>query len=74
MILLNKIWKPIERGLKFIGKIQSAIILSVFYFLILGLVAIPYSVVQALSSHPKKRLTYWQPREVDDGAGLLRQF
>lgn len=74
MTILTQAWKRVERGLKFIGLIQSSIILGLFYYLILGAVAIPYQIVRLFKPEVKRLKTYWQPRQVDDVGGLLNQF
>ncbi len=72
--MLNRLWKKIEKGLRFIGLIQSSIILGLFYYVILGLVAIPYQLVKLFKPEVKNPQTYWLPRVVDDVGGLWRQF
>ena len=72
--MLSRLWKKIEKGLRFIGLVQSSIILGLFYYLILGAVAIPYQIVKLFKPEIKNPKTYWQPRQVDDVAGLVNQF
>ena len=64
----------LKRGLKFIGLVQSTILLSLFYFVILGVVAIPYRLVALIKRDSSKKNSYWQPRQADDVGGLLNQF
>ena len=74
MTILTGVWKRVEKGLKFIGLIQSSIILGIFYYLILGAVAIPYQIVKLFKPEVKNPRTYWQSRRVDDVGGLWQQF
>lgn len=73
--LLKTIWKPIEKGLRFVGKVQSTILLSIFYLVILMPVAIVYQIIKLL--RPEQKLsTYWKKREDTEETEetLLRQF
>jgi len=73
--LLKIAWKPIEKGLRFIGKIQSTILLSLFYLVILMPVAIIFKAVKL--TQPKLKLaSYWKKRvnEIETEETLLRQF
>ncbi len=75
MNVLQQIWKPIEKVLKFIGKVQSTILLSIFYLLILAPMGIIFQVIKL--TRPKKRLSsYWKRREDtrETKETLLRQF
>ena len=73
-MIVKRLWQQIEKGLKFIGLVQSTLILSIFYYFILGLTAIPYRLVSLVKPKVKNKHTYWQPRQVDDAGGLWRQF
>ena len=64
----------LKRGLKFIGLVQSTILLSLFYFAILAPVAIPYQIIAWLKKNRSTKDTYWQRRQVNDVEGLWRQF
>ena len=64
----------LKRGLKFIGLVQSTILLSLFYFVVLAPVAIPYRLINGFKTKKTRKNSYWQPRQVDDIGGLWRQF
>lgn len=63
----------LKRGLRFIGLVQSSILLGVFYYGILGVIAVPYRLIK-LVKPPKTGTSYWKPRLIDDEASLLNQF
>ena len=64
----------LKRGLKFIGLVQSTILLSLFYFAVLAPIAIPYRLINGFKAKKTRKNSYWQPRQVDDIGGLWRQF
>ena len=66
--------KWLKQGLRLIGQVQSTILLSLFYFVVLAPVAIPYQIIGWLKQGRGKKNTYWQPRQADDVGGLLNQF
>lgn len=74
--LLKKLWELIRSGLLFIGKVNSLILLSIFYYLILGPVAILYRLSKLFKPRDKDRTSYWLPRtqEPETEETLLRQF
>ena len=72
---LKAIWKPIEKVLKFIGKVQSTILLTITYLVLLAPIAIGLQLTKLLQ--PKPRMTsYWKKRvvEMETEETLLRQF
>lgn len=74
--LLREIWEQISKVLKFIGKVQSMLLLSIFYYLILGPIAIIKHLVSLVSNEEKEMKTYWIKRDAEPETEktLLRQF
>lgn len=72
--VLKELWRPVEKGLKFIGKIQSTILLTAAY-VVVGAVAIPVQVVKMFAPKANKR-SYWNRRdqEKETVITLRRQF
>ena len=72
--LFTQIWRPVEKGLKLVGKVQSTILLSVAYIL-LGIIAVPMQIIKLFANKPNKR-TYWvvRTKEMDTEITLRRQF
>ena len=66
--------KWLRRSLKFIGLVQSTILLSLFYFAVLAPIAIPYRLINGFKTKKTRKNSYWQPRQADDVGGLLNQF
>ena len=71
--LINSIWQPIKSTLIKIGRIQTVIIMSLFYYLILGPMAILY---QLFHRQKQSGETYWIKKEPinDMDLYLTRQF
>lgn len=71
---LKELWRPVEKGLKFIGKIQSTILLTAAY-VVLGTVAIPVQAVKMFTTKASKR-SYWNKRDQEEETvtTLRRQF
>jgi len=78
MIRLVKFaWEKVRAGLMLFGKVNSLVILSLFYFLILGVVAVLMKIVGVFGKKGEdKGKSYWMPREQteDSEEALLRQF
>jgi len=72
-IYMNFIWQPIKTLLIKIGRIQTMIIMSIFYFLILGPMAILY---QIFNRQKQSGNSYWINKEPikDMELYLERQF
>ncbi len=72
---LKVIWERVLTGLRFIGKIQSTLLLSIAYYLVIGPVAILFQGVNIMAKRPKVN-SYWQPRiEIPETEiTLKRQF
>jgi len=70
---MNFIWQPIKTLLIKIGRIQTVIVMSVFYYLILGPMAILY---QLFHRQKQSGQTYWIKKEPieDMELYLKRQF
>ena len=62
---LKWIYQPILKATHFIGKINTAIILTVFYFIFLGIakLTLVISHKDPLDMHWKDRQSYWKKRE-----------
>lgn len=73
---LLKIWDAIQRILRAIGMIQTAIILGLFYYLILGPFAILYKLSRLLVKIPKNPKSYWikKPQEPVTPEKLIKQY
>lgn len=73
---LQFIWKYIRRGLLFVGKVNSVLLLTIFYFVILGPVAIIFQLINAVFQKQKRKRSYWLARsqEKETEETLLRQF
>ncbi len=74
--LLKGIWYVMERGLKLFGKVNSILLLSIFYYLILGPVAIVAQIVKVFKLRPSEANSYWLKRDRDPETvtTLRRQF
>ncbi|MBI5357148.1 hypothetical protein HZB78_06090 [Candidatus Collierbacteria bacterium] len=70
---MNLIWQPIKTLLIKIGRIQTMIIMSLFYYLILGPMAILYRI---FNRQKPSGQTYWIKKEPikDMDLYLTRQF
>ena len=75
LALLRQIWNIVRSGLLFIGKVNSIILLAIFYYVILGPVAILVQLAQARKVKQSGH-SYWQKRavEAETEETLLRQF
>lgn len=74
-ILRNIYNKTVLRVLRFIGLVNSIILLSLFYYLILGPMAVVRRVLLGFKARRRERETYWREREGDDWeTSLRRQF
>lgn len=73
--LWKLIWKPIEKGLKFIGKVQSTILLTITYVVLLAPIAIVLRITN-IGKKTSRQKTYWKERQAvsEDPRELLRQF
>ncbi|MBI2010482.1 MAG: hypothetical protein HYS86_04925 [Candidatus Chisholmbacteria bacterium] len=73
--LLKQVWQVIRSLLLFIGKVNSIILLTIFYLVILGPVAVLVQVFKGVKTE-KSRRSYWQRRnlESETEVTLLRQF
>lgn len=72
-ILLNSIWRPIKSLLAKIGRIQTAIIMTAVYFIIIGPMAILFQIFHRQKPAGK---TYWIKKEpvADMDFYLRKQF
>ncbi|MFA5062264.1 MAG: hypothetical protein WC526_03910 [Patescibacteria group bacterium] len=57
---LYKYWMKFSHVL---GTISGFIILTVFYFIIIGLYALPFGLVRLLKGHKNQPLSYWKIKE-----------
>lgn len=74
--LLKQLWERIRAGLMFFGKVQSIIILTLFYYLILGPVAVVRTALSFFVGKARDSSGFWEEREseVETEETLLRQF
>lgn len=73
--VLKTIWKPVEKALRFVGKVQSAILLTVFYLIILAPIGIIFKIIKIFKPQLKVS-SYWKkrPEIMETEETLLRQF
>lgn len=73
--VLKVIWKPVEKALRFVGKVQSAILLTVFYLIILAPIGIIFRIIKIFRPTPSVP-SYWKKRPSieESEKTLLRQF
>lgn len=73
--LLREAWQVIRSLLLFIGKVNSIILLTIFYFVILGPVVVLVQLFKGGKTEKSQR-SYWQKRllEPETEQTLLRQF
>lgn len=73
--MLKNVGLLIETGLKAFGRVNSALLLTVFYYLILGPVAVVFQIVKVFKVE-KKTKSYWIKRtqEQETEETLRRQF
>lgn len=64
--MFTKILKDLKTNLtsiaKTIGTVQSAILLGIFYYLILGPFALIYNLANTFSTQSKNKKSYWKKR------------
>ena len=74
--VVKVIWKPVEKLLLFIGKVNTVLLLSIFYYLILGPVAIGVKLTKIFSAKKGSQNSYWIARDVEPETEetLRRQF
>ncbi|OGY18483.1 MAG: hypothetical protein A2900_03525 [Candidatus Chisholmbacteria bacterium RIFCSPLOWO2_01_FULL_50_28] len=73
---LKNLWAVLSRVLRAFGSVQIAILLSLFYYVILGPFAIGYKLVRGFGSAAKYPRTFWIPRKTPSVTQefLKRQF
>ena len=74
--VVKLIWKPVEKLLLFIGRVNTVLLLSIFYYLILGPVAIGVKLVKIFSAKKGSQSSYWIARDMEPETEetLRRQF
>ena len=70
---LNSIWQGWKKFARVFGRINSHILLSLFYFLIFGLVAIIKKIVKLFFKKVKKE-SYWIEKEDNGEVNFEKQF
>ena len=71
--ILKKIWQGWKKLANKIGKVNSVIVLTIFYFLIIGPVAIIIKIYKLFKSK-KKSESYWRDYQSVSGDDFTKQF
>ena len=64
LFMLKKIWHYWKKFAFKVGEINFKVIMTIFYFIILGLFAIPFRLTHDILLIKKKYATFWKDRDV----------
>lgn len=74
--MIRSMWKAAMKILKTIGAVQTALLLGLFYYLILAPFAILYQFSRIFRKTPSHPTSYWikRPTEIPTREKLMQQF